>query len=233
MEECGIIEFMSTLKMRFWEKVDKNGPVVVAELGECWVWTGNKRTGYGMIREDHDGKMRSAHRLSWAWDNDAEYPDRNVIIRHKCDNKPCIRPDHLESGSYWDNSQDASKRDRLPGTNLTNALVAEARVRAATGESLHEIVKDMPEGVEVHSLAGAVRGNTFPYALAEPVADPNMEKPILRKLSADDYRAILAELAKPVPPLGKDLAKKYGVHPSTITFIKQGRIRNARIIAQE
>lgn len=220
---------MTTLDARFWEKVDKHGPVLVEELGECWVWTGNIRTGYGMIKDS--GKMRSAHRLSWAWHNGVDYPERSVLVRHRCDNPPCVRPEHLESGNYRDNNHDTLKRDR-GFSLLTNDLVAEARNRARTGESMHKIIADMPEGVAMPTLTLAVRGETFPYANAEPVPEPNFDKHITQKLTEDDYRTILAELSKPVPPLGKDLAKRFGVHPSMITYIKQGRVRNARIIGE-
>lgn len=216
---------------RFWAKVDKTGPVVVEELGECWVWTGNTRAGYGMIREDWSvskNKMYSAHRLSWAWANRVEYPDRSVVIRHRCDNPPCVRPDHLEPGSGRDNNHDKMKRDR-GFSLLTNALVAEARDRARSGESIHSIIKDMPEGVSVFSLAQAVRGCTFPYAPAEPVAEPDLSKQIFQKLTEQDYREIIAELAKPVQTmLGKDIAKKYGVHPSLITRIKKDTLKTIK-----
>lgn len=223
--------YSEELKARFWDKVNKNGPVVREELGECWVWTANTRTGYGMIRDSQ--KMRSAHRLSWAWANGVEYPERSIVVRHRCDNPPCVRPDHLEGGNYGDNNHDTMKRNRLGHTELTNELVAKARDRARTGESVHDILQEMPDGITAFSLAQAIRGVTFPYAESASVANPNLEKHIYHKLTEQDYRDILSELAKPVPPLGKDLAAKYGVHPSTITYIKNGKIRNARIIARE
>lgn len=215
--------------MRFWEKVDKNGPVLVAELGECWVWTGSKRTGYGMIREDGEsGKMRSAHRLSWAWANEMDYPERNTLIRHRCDNPPCIRPDHLESGNYKDNSHDMLKRDR-GFSLLNNDLVAEARNRARTGESLHEIVKDMPEGVTVNTLADAVRGQTFPFAEAEPVSEPSFARKKYQKLSDEAYLEIYEALRVPWHGQGLFLARKYGVDKSLISLIKNGKFRPASL----
>lgn len=219
---------MSTIDARFWSKVDKNGPVVVEELGNCWVWTGNKRTGYGMIRDDDNGKMRSAHRLSWAWANGVEYPDRNVIVRHRCDNPPCVRPDHLETGNYKDNNHDKMKRDR-GFSLLTNELVAEARNRARSGESLHEILKDMPRGVGIYTLVGAVRGKTFPYAPADPVANPNMAKRIYQKLSDKEYQEIIDELnRRTYRGQGKALAAKYGVHASLITRIKKDTLKTIK-----
>lgn len=37
---------------RFWAKVNKDGPIPIhrPDLGQCWVWTGESRHGYGFIR---------------------------------------------------------------------------------------------------------------------------------------------------------------------------------------
>lgn len=35
-----------------------------------------------------------------------------MVVRHTCDNKLCINPDHLILGSCKDNSQDMVERDR-------------------------------------------------------------------------------------------------------------------------
>lgn len=209
----------------FWSNVDKNGPTIYPELGPCWLWTGNVRTGYGVFPEYRDDGKRttiSAHRRSWAWANGVEYPDRTTLIRHRCDNRPCVRPEHLESGNYKDNNHDMLKRDRLGHSDLTNDLVAEARNRARTGESLHQIIKDMPEGVAIASLGKAVRGESFPYAPADPVTDPSFAKKMYQKLSDEAYLEILEALKTPWRGQGLYLAQKYGVTKSLICKIKKG-----------
>jgi len=35
-----------------------------------------------------------------------------LVVRHKCDVRNCINPDHLELGTNWDNTQDMIKRNR-------------------------------------------------------------------------------------------------------------------------
>ena len=52
--------------------------------------------------------------------NKGKIPDGH-IIRHTCDNPPCINPDHLISGTMKDNSMDMVKRGRsTKGTRLIN-----------------------------------------------------------------------------------------------------------------
>ena len=72
----------------------------------CWLWNGYKnKDGYGRFFYNHKHYM--AHRI--AWEIAGNIIPENHIIRHKCRNK-CVNPEHLETGTNWDNSQD-KKRD--------------------------------------------------------------------------------------------------------------------------
>jgi hypothetical protein len=56
-----------------------------------------------------------------------------MIVRHKCDNRACINPEHLELGTYKDNVQDQKRNNTYPtgerssSHKLTWDLVAEIR----------------------------------------------------------------------------------------------------------
>jgi len=96
---------------RFWSKVDKDGPVQphCPELGPCWEWTGSRSpAGYGQTRIFW--KLYAAHRVSWEKSN-GPIPD-GLRVLHKCDNPPCIRPDHLFLGTQSDNMLDAYRKGR-------------------------------------------------------------------------------------------------------------------------
>ena len=67
---------------RFWSKVDKNGPVPAhcPELGPCWVWTGEKRKGYGRLKID--GHARTAHVEAWKqWRGPV--PEGHGVLHHR------------------------------------------------------------------------------------------------------------------------------------------------------
>lgn len=69
----------------FWAKVDASGV--------CWEWTGGRTTkGYGqLIRE---GKTWRAHR--WSWIHLVGPVPDGLELDHRCRNRLCVCPDHLE-----------------------------------------------------------------------------------------------------------------------------------------
>ena len=83
---------------RFWAKVDKSG--------ECWEWTSQTRTGYGIFWLN--GTTVSAHRFSLF----IEIGDFEGYACHKCDNPLCVRPSHLFPGSQQDNMDDMYAKGR-------------------------------------------------------------------------------------------------------------------------
>lgn len=95
---------------RFWSKVDKRGPT------ECWEWKGAKSSGYGSFVLS--GRPSRAHRISAAM---AGMKIEGMIVRHKCDNRPCVNPRHLEPGTVADNGRDMWRRGRQGGFAAVNA----------------------------------------------------------------------------------------------------------------
>lgn len=99
-----------TLAERFWAKVDKHGPVCASELGPCWMWTAATTVtgGYGSISVG--GKQVRAHRVSFQLSVGPIPPGQWVL--HRCDNPPCIRPEHLFLGTDRDNQRDRAAKGR-------------------------------------------------------------------------------------------------------------------------
>lgn len=122
------------LAIRFWEKVNKNGPLLRVDLGNCWEWTATLDTGgYGRIIFGRRNK-RLAHRVSWFLSH-GRWPTQCVL--HACDNRKCVRPDHLFSGTIADNTHDMIRKGRyrhVVGSAHPKAKLSEEDVRAIRRE---------------------------------------------------------------------------------------------------
>jgi hypothetical protein len=75
----------------------------------CFLWmAAQHRQGYGNFH--HDGKCLLAHRVSWELYR-GEIP-HGMKVLHKCDNEPCVNPDHLFLGTQSDNMFDCGRKGR-------------------------------------------------------------------------------------------------------------------------
>lgn len=91
-----------SIRDRFWNFVDRSG--------DCWIWTGfRNKKGYGHFNFARGGAM-TAHRFAYL-DTFGEF-DRSLQVCHKCDNPPCVNPNHLFLGTNSDNQIDSSKKGR-------------------------------------------------------------------------------------------------------------------------
>lgn len=93
---------------RFWNKVERHGT-------GCWEWTANRhRRGYGRfhacVNPDGSNRQVLSHRFSWELTN-GPIPD-GMCVLHRCDNPPCVNPDHLFLGTQGDNITDMVSKQR-------------------------------------------------------------------------------------------------------------------------
>lgn len=98
----------------------------------CWLWdTPHNSHGYGVA--SRGGKKIAAHRLSYSHFVGDIQPGQDV--RHKCDSRACVNPDHLELGTRADNNRDTSARDRHGNAKVSNNDVVDIRWAHGMGAS--------------------------------------------------------------------------------------------------
>jgi hypothetical protein len=125
-------ELVDGIEDRFWSRVNKT------EV--CWEWTANLHCGYGRIV--YLCQELESHRVSWKLAYGA-IPD-GLWVLHKCDNRKCVRPDHLFLGTVVDNVKDRDSKGRQatglkilanrPNLKLRPDDVRAIRLRVDAGE---------------------------------------------------------------------------------------------------
>jgi len=160
----------AAVRDRFWGNVDRLGPMHVGLGTRCWVWTrwcvpsGHGRFWRGI------GATVFAHRTAYEFAV-GRIPE-GMVCRHRCDNPPCVNPDHLELGSQADNVRDCLKRGRArsaygdsrSNVKLTAVQVMVMRVDYAAGGTTYAELAGQ-YGVSKSVVAGVLRGITWRHLL--------------------------------------------------------------------
>lgn len=122
--------------------------------GECWKWAGNSwtRNGYGVFSANNRKVL--AHRFAWSLRH-GQIP-AGMQVDHKCHNRACVNPDHLQivtqklnqenrsgangnsssgiRGVFWDSARDrwrvaVTHKGKEYGGRFRTRADAEARAR--------------------------------------------------------------------------------------------------------
>lgn len=157
-----------TDEKNIWEKVDKKSD------SECWNWLGQTtKGGYGKVR--FMGGRYYAHRVIYFITNpgainlNAPKVDRDTVgfLLHKCDNPPCVNPNHLRVGSQLDNIRDRDSKNRHadfsghknPRSKFTAEQVLEMKQQYKNGKTALLLSKE--QNVSYSCMKKLLRGVTY------------------------------------------------------------------------
>tara|TARA_Y100000310_G_C20681727_1_gene816384 strand:+ start:1407 stop:1976 length:570 start_codon:yes stop_codon:yes gene_type:complete len=126
----------------------------------CWLWTGwRSQENYGgfYCMYEGKGKIYPAHRFSYMIHNNG-IPD-GLQILHKCNNKPCVNPEHLYAGTHLDNMKDLRDAGTLKGKNNPNYGVkcTEEKRRKLSKASIEAWKREDVRKKIIESLTGKKR----------------------------------------------------------------------------
>lgn len=151
---------------------DTRGMSVSAKIGfytgprepnGCRLWTGVISRGYAAVHVNQN-PVRVGRLILGLQRGGGD----GLVARHKCDNKKCVEPSHLERGTTKDNVADAIARGQHPcgeghpTSKLTSAHVEEMRRLRAEGATIASLARRY--GVADTTAGKAVRGLTWKRA---------------------------------------------------------------------
>lgn len=210
--------------VRFWKKVDKNGPIVTPELGPCWLWTGSKRAhGHGHFIVP--GVGTSAHQFSY-FIHKGPIP-KGLLVTHACDVGACVNPAHLSCGTQKDNMSDAAKRGRTsrgeshPFSIFTEDQVKEIRELYTNGMRVWEIMNQFK--VSRSAISHIVHQDRWKHVQSDDAVEKrgSGEAHYAARFTASQAIEIYTSYHVGGESL-TNLSKRFNVPPSTIQSIKNG-----------
>ena len=140
-----------TLEERFWEKVD------IRSEDECWEWKGSRHWKWKYGHFKLNGKTISSHKVFYEMSK-GKIPE-GLLVLHKCDNPPCVNPNHLFLGTNDDNMKDMATKGRSAdnqGSKNPKAKLTENDVI-----QIRKLHKEGVSGAELGRLFGVVKETIY------------------------------------------------------------------------
>lgn len=200
--------------------------IVINKITGCWDWDGPPgKNGYGtfaLTRTNH----KSAHKVSYLLTHNSIPEGLNVL--HTCDNKICVRPDHLFLGTQQDNVDDMIEKGRanyVRGSDSGAAKLMEQdvltiRQMADNGIQLRAIASIY--NVDNSTISGIVKGKYWSHVggPTQKSMKARGEKSGLSKLTEENVVSIHTMNKAGINP--QIIAEFYNVNKLTINNILRG-----------
>jgi hypothetical protein len=121
---------LTGIEVRFWS-------MVKFDEEACWWWQGSTHRGYGrLIYKCQD---LETHRVSFELTYGPVPP--GLFVCHHCDNRRCVRPEHLFLGDIVDNTRDRDNKGRqAKGSTIS------APFKSGLRKSIHDPVTGRLKG---------------------------------------------------------------------------------------
>ena len=205
-----------TLSDRLMYRVDTSGGP-----DGCWPKAGHHdNNGYPVIKVD--GKKRRANRVSWELANGRALLDTEWVL-HRCDNPACINPAHLFLGDARANSDDKVAKGRQAKGETHGTRTKPERISRGDNHYSRQHPERMARGERHGSVTHPERlprGDNH-YARQSPERLARGERVWSTKLTRADVEFIRAYPRS--RGSGRALARMFGVDPTTIANIRNGK----------
>lgn len=219
-----------TLCNTFEDRFDRRGP------DECWPWF-NGKGKHGRGQMTLGGQTVPAPRVAYLLyvgdipDHDSHHGN---VVRHTCDNPPCVNPKHLIIGTQKDNLRDRDERGRAQhGEKHSKARITEEIVLAIRRDLRATGAIAAAFGVTVSMVCNIKSYRTWshlpptsedvPIPKQRPVAErpKNWGKKRGRKRSTvpDEVRAEILQSTEFI----RVLADKHGISRTLVWAVRNGK----------
>jgi hypothetical protein len=129
----------------------------------CWVWRGAVNpSGYGAFKFDR--AKHDAHVFSWRMAHHGIAVPVGKLVKHRCDLRLCVNPDHLEIGTSSENVSESYERQGLENGNakLTAVDVRLIRRLFAGGTNKTDLARQFE--VSRKTISDIVTGRSWRHA---------------------------------------------------------------------
>jgi len=205
-------------KDRFFEKVEFTE--------SCWIWKGGKKkSGHGVFY--FNGRLTPAHRFSYEFHKGKI--GKELYVCHKCDNPPCVNPEHLFPGTQKENMRDCVHKKRHAfGERVKNSELNKYKVEEIlhiySGGFLDQYELGELFNVSRTTIQAIINGRSWIH-----IERPENLKPCNRKQGSKSKASKLCEFdvleirKKILYKSRAELAREYKVNFTTIDSLVKGK----------